>query len=253
MSDNTAVLAGVRRKPGTRYPVLVPNLKGFEAAVAAGATEVAIFAAASEGFSQRNINCWVRESIERFVPVVEAAQHLSISIRGYVSCVIACPYDGATAPADVAAVANELLDLGCYEVSLGDTIGVGTPASVKQMLEGVTRKVPVARLAGHYHDTYGMAIANIYASLEMGMAVFDSSVAGLGGCPYAKGASGNVATEDLVYLLNGLDVYTGVDLDRLIDCSTWISTFLTRNPRSRVARALSTGQAALPLQASKQS
>jgi hydroxymethylglutaryl-CoA lyase len=238
MGDHTEVVTALPKLPGVSFPVLVPNLKGFEAAVAAGAREVAIFAAASEGFSRKNINCSVAESIERFVPVMEAARRLSVAVRGYVSCVIACPYDGDTAPIDAGAVAGALFDVGCYEVSLGDTIGVGTPPSVRRMLEAVARRVPVAKLAGHFHDTYGMAIANVMASWEFGLRTFDSSVAGLGGCPYAKGASGNVATEDVVYLLNGLEVNTGVDLDRLVECSGWISSLLSREPSARVARAL---------------
>jgi hydroxymethylglutaryl-CoA lyase len=238
MADHADLLAALQKQEGVSYPVLTPNLKGFEAAAAAGATEVAIFAAASEGFSQRNINCSIKESLERFVPVVEAAQRSGIRVRGYVSCVIACPYDGAIGPDNVASVAEALMGLGCYEVSLGDTIGVGTPASVERMLDAVAKKVPVSHLAGHYHDTYGMAIANVMASWRFGLRSFDSSVSGLGGCPYAKGASGNVATEDVVYLLHGLGIETGIDLEKLVDCSAWISAALGRPPGSRVARAL---------------
>jgi hydroxymethylglutaryl-CoA lyase len=238
MADHAAVMAGLKRHPGVSYPVLAPNLKGFEAAVAAGATEVAVFAAASEAFSQKNINCSIAESIDRFVPVFEAARQHGVKVRGYVSCVVACPYDGAIAPDKVAEVAARLHELGSYEVSLGDTIGAGTPASVLRMLEAVAGKVPVAQLAGHYHDTYGMAAANVYASYQFGVRVFDSSVAGLGGCPYAKGATGNVATEDVVYLLHGLGADTGVDLQRLVDCGAWISEQLGRAPQSRVTRAL---------------
>jgi len=238
MADQAEVMRGLRRHPGVNYPVLTPNLKGFEAAVAEGATEVAVFAAASEGFSRKNINCSIDESIERFVPVADAAERLGVKVRGYVSCVVACPYDGPTAPLQVARVAARLHELGCYEVSLGDTIGVGTPGSVLRMLEAVAGQVPVARLAGHYHDTYGMAVANVHASYDFGLRVFDSSVAGLGGCPYAKGATGNVATEDVVYLLHGLGADTGVDLEALVDCGAWISAQLGRDSGSRVGRAV---------------
>src|SRR5574343_1319262 len=206
MADNSAVLAGIRRQPGVTYTALTPNLQGFDGAVVAKADEVAIFGAASEAFSQKNINCSIAESLKRFEPVVSAASALDIPVRGYVSCVVGCPYDGAIAPEQAAKVAQALFDMGCYEVSLGDTIGVGTPASVQRMIEACARHLQMATLAGHYHDTYGMAIANIHASLQSGMAVFDASVAGLGGCPYAKGASGNVATEDVVYLLHGLGI-----------------------------------------------
>ena len=238
MGDHVEVMRGLRRHPGVAYPVLTPNLKGFEAALAEGASEVAVFAAASEGFSRKNINCSIEESIERFVPVLEAAAKAGVKVRGYVSCVVACPYDGPIAPAKVAEVAQRLHDLGCYEVSLGDTIGAGTPGSVLPMLEAVAGKVPVQQLAGHYHDTYGMAVANVHASYGFGLRVFDSSVAGLGGCPYAKGATGNVATEDVVYLLHGLSANTGIDLDALVDCGAWISDQLGRATQSRVARAL---------------
>jgi hydroxymethylglutaryl-CoA lyase len=238
MADQAEVMRGLRRRPDVNYPVLTPNLRGFEAAVAEGATEVAVFAAASEGFSRKNINCSIDESIERFVPLADAAKRLGVKVRGYVSCVVACPYDGPIAPQQVAHVAARLHELGCYEVSLGDTIGVGTPGSVLRMLEAVAGKVPVVRLAGHYHDTYGMAIANVHASYDFGLRVFDSSVAGLGGCPYAKGATGNVATEDVVYLLHGLGANTGVDLDALVDCGVWISAQLSRDNGSRVGRAV---------------
>ncbi|WP_233889898.1 hydroxymethylglutaryl-CoA lyase [Paraburkholderia flagellata] len=238
MADQVDVMRGLRRRRDVNYPVLTPNLKGFEAAVAEGASEVAVFAAASEGFSQKNINCSIDESIDRFVPVLDAAKHQGVKVRGYVSCVVACPYDGAIAPKQVAHVASRLHDLGCYEVSLGDTIGVGTPASVLRMLDAVAERVPADRLAGHYHDTYGMAAANVHASYEFGLRVFDSSVAGLGGCPYAKGATGNVATEDIVYLLHGLGASTGIDLDALVDCGAWISAQLGRDNGSRVGRAM---------------
>ncbi len=242
MGDSTEVLKRIRRKPSVSYPVLTPNLKGFESAVEAGATEVAIFGAASESFSQKNIHCSISESLKRFEPVMSAARAAGVKVRGYVSCVVGCPYEGKVEPHRVAWVALSLYEMGCYEVSLGDTIGVGTPATVRRMLEIVARDVPLSSLAGHYHDTYGMAIANIYASLGLGMSVFDSSISGLGGCPYAKGASGNVATEDLVYLLNGLGVHTGIDLERLATCSGWISNALRRNPNSRVAQALLVGR-----------
>jgi hydroxymethylglutaryl-CoA lyase len=238
MADQADVMRGLRRRPGVNYPVLTPNLKGFEAAVAEGATEVAVFASASEGFSQKNINCSIDESIDRFVPVLDAAKRQHVKVRGYVSCVVACPYDGAIAPQQVAHVAARLYELGCYEVSLGDTIGVGTPGSILPMLEAVAARVPVGALAGHYHDTYGMATANVHASYDFGLRVFDSSVAGLGGCPYAKGATGNVATEDVVYLLHGLGASTGVDLDALVDCGAWISAQLDRSNGSRVGRAV---------------
>jgi hydroxymethylglutaryl-CoA lyase len=241
MGDCTEVLKQIRQKAGVSYPVLTPNLKGFESALEAGATEVAIFGAASETFSQKNIHCSISESLKRFEPVVSAANAAGVKVRGYVSCVVGCPYEGNVERTQVAWVAGTLYQMGCYEVSLGDTIGVGTPASILRMLEIVARDVPLPTLAGHYHDTYGMAIANIYASLCLGMSVFDSSISGLGGCPYAKGASGNVATEDLVYLLNGLGVHTGIDLERLVTCSAWISGSLKRAPNSRVARALLVG------------
>ena len=238
MADNAAVMAGINRLPGVRYPVLVPNMRGFEQALAAGATEVAVFGAASEAFSQKNINCSITESIERFAPVIEAALRSGVRVRGYISCVLGCPYEGEVAPAAVAELARNLFDLGCFEISLGDTIGVGTPGKTQRMLEAVMRHVPGPQLAGHYHDTYGQALANIYASLEMGVAVFDASVAGLGGCPYAAGASGNVATEDVVYLMDGLGIETGVELDALVDAGRYICAALGREPASKAARAL---------------
>jgi hydroxymethylglutaryl-CoA lyase len=238
MADHTEVLERIRRKPGVDYPVLAPNLKGFEAARAAGATEVAIFGAASEVFSRKNINCSIAESLERFRPVAQAAKAANIKVRGYVSCVLGCPYEGDISPKRVADVAAALADMGCYEISLGDTIGVGTPGKTKAMLQACAERVPVTKLAGHYHDTYGQALANIYASLELGVATFDASIAGLGGCPYAAGASGNVATEDVVYMLNGLGARTGVDLDKLVDIGAWICGVLGREPSSKAARAL---------------
>ncbi|KAB2936460.1 MAG: hydroxymethylglutaryl-CoA lyase [Candidatus Contendobacter sp.] len=238
MANSAAVLAGIRRRPGVSYPVLVPNLKGLEAALAAGVTEIAVFGAASETFSRRNINCSIAESLDRFHPVVELARQHGVKVRGYVSCALGCPYEGDIALEKVAEVAGALYAMGCYEISLGDTIGVGTPGKTQRMLEAVTWEVPMDCLAGHYHDTYGQALINIYASLELGMAVFDASIAGLGGCPYAAGASGNVATEDVIYLLNGLGIETGVDLDALVDAAAFIGEALKRPPASKVARAL---------------
>ncbi len=237
MAGSAEVFAGIQHKPGVVYGALTPNLKGFEAAVEAGVKEVAVFAAASEAFSQKNINCSIAESLERFVPVMEAAKSHGITVRGYVSCVLGCPYEGDVAPAQVAAVARELLAMGCYEVSLGDTIGTGTAGKTRTLFEVVGRDIPRDKLAGHFHDTYGQALANIYASLLEGIAVFDSSVAGLGGCPYAKGATGNVATEDVLYLLQGLGIHTGIDLDKLIDAGARICQVLGRDNGSRVAKA----------------
>lgn len=238
MSDNAEVMVGIHRMPGVTYSALAPNMKGFEAALAAGATEVAIFGAASEAFSQKNINCSIAESIERFRPVAEASRYHGIKVRGYISCALGCPYEGDIAPKKVAEVAAMLDNLGVYEISLGDTIGVGTPLAVKRMIEAVAKPVPVERLAFHGHDTYGQALANIYSALEEGVAVVDSSVAGLGGCPYAKGAAGNVATEDVLYMLNGLGIETGVDLNDIVRTAWFISGILGRTPASRVAHAL---------------
>ena len=243
MADHVEVLESIRRKPGVSYPVLTPNLKGFEQARAAGATEVAIFGAASEAFSRKNINCSIAESLERFRPVVDAAIAANIRVRGYISCVAGCPYEGAVAPQKVAAVARALYDMGCYEISLGDTIGVGTPGKIQAMINACATGVPPDKLAGHYHDTYGQALANIYASMELGVATFDASVAGLGGCPYAAGASGNVATEDVVYLLEGLGIETGVDLDKVVDTGIWISSILKRDPGSKAGRAIAAKKA----------
>jgi hydroxymethylglutaryl-CoA lyase len=237
MADHTEVLERIRRRPGVDYPVLAPNLKGFEAARAAGATEVAIFGAASESFSRKNINCSIAESLHRFRPLAQEAQKHGVKVRGYVSCVLGCPYEGNVPAAQVAKVAKALYDMGCYEVSLGDTIGTGTPAKTKAMIEACGAEVPIAKLAGHYHDTYGQALANIYASLELGVRTFDASVAGLGGCPYAAGASGNVATEDVVYMLDGMDVRTGVDLDQLVAIGRWICGVLGKEPSSKVNKA----------------
>jgi hydroxymethylglutaryl-CoA lyase len=244
MADTAEVLAGLTRQPGVSYPVLVPNMQGFAAALAAGVEEIAIFAAASESFSRRNINCSIAESLERFAPVAAAARQHGMRLRGYISCVVDCPYEGSVAPEAVADVAAQLAALGCYEVSLGDTIGTGTPARVQAMIERVAAVVPRERLAVHFHDTYGQALANILASLEQGVAVVDSSVAGLGGCPYAKGASGNVASEDVLYLLDGLGIRTGVDMARLAAAGAFISNALGREPASKVARALAAKAAA---------
>ena len=237
MGDNAAVLAGIKRRPGVTYAALTPNRQGFDGAVAARADEVAIFAAASEAFSQKNINCSIAESLKRFEPVVSAASALRIPVRGYVSCVVGCPYEGVVAPEKAAEVAKTLFDMGCYEVSLGDTIGVGNPRSIARMIDACARVVPIEKLAGHYHDTYGMAIANIYASLQTGLAVFDASVAGLGGCPYAQGAFGNVASEDVLYMLDGLGVETGVNFAALAQAGRFISDKLGRNPGSKAAQA----------------
>jgi hydroxymethylglutaryl-CoA lyase len=237
MEGSDEVLRAVRRRPGVRYPVLVPNLKGFAAARAAGAEEIAVFGAASETFSQKNINCSIQESLERFRPVVEAALAVAIRVRGYVSCVVGCPYEGPIAPAAVADVARRLFAIGCFEVSLGDTIGVGTPKATAAMLQAVMANVPVTALAIHAHDTYGQALANVLTALELGVRVVDSSVAGLGGCPYARGASGNLATEDLVFMLDGMGVRTGADLDAVIRAGEAICSVLGRETRSKVARA----------------
>ncbi|WP_434050116.1 hydroxymethylglutaryl-CoA lyase [Marinobacter salarius] len=238
MGDAAEVMAGIKRKAGVRYSVLTPNLRGFENALAAGVDEVAVFGAASESFSQKNINCSIAESLERFLPVMEAAKQHHIPVRGYVSTVLGCPYEGDIPPEQVAKVAKALAELGCYEISLGDTIGVGTPLKAKRMLEAVAAEVPIEKLAAHFHDTYGQALANLYAVLEEGISVIDASVAGLGGCPYAKGASGNVATEDVLYLLNGLGIKTGVDLDKLVTTGKWISEQLKRHNGSKVGQAL---------------
>ena len=237
MAGSADVFASIRQQPGITYAALAPNLRGFEDALAAGVKEVAVFAAASEAFSQRNINCSISESLQRFAPIMQAAREHGVKVRGYISCVLGCPYEGQVDAEQVAPIARELRDMGCYEVSLGDTIGTGTPGATRRLFEVVGAQVPRAELAGHFHDTYGQALANVYASLLEGVNVFDSSVAGLGGCPYAKGASGNVASEDLLYLLQGLGIKTGIDLDKLIDAGQHISAVLGRASGSRVARA----------------
>lgn len=238
MADHAEVMRTIRRKTGVSYPVLVPNMRGLEAALATGVTEIAVFGAASESFSRKNINCSIAESFERFAPVVTAARAQGVRVRGYISCVIDCPYEGAIAPQAVAAVAKALRDMGCYEISLGDTIGSGTPARMQTMIHAVNNAVPITELAVHCHDTYGQALANIYAALQLGISTVDSSIAGLGGCPYAKGASGNVASEDVVYMLHGLGIATGVDLNALLRAGQMICRQLGREPASKAARAL---------------
>ena len=238
MADAADVMAGIRREPGVRYAVLTPNMKGFEAALAAKADEVAVFVAASETFSRKNINCGIDESVERARPIFAAAKAAGLRVRGYISCVLGCPYEGDVDPRKVAEVAEALFALGAYEVSLGDTIGVGTAGRTARLFARVAERVPITALAGHFHDTYGQALTNLYAAMETGVATFDCSVAGLGGCPYAIGATGNVASEDVVYLMNGLGIDTGIDLTRLRIAGQAISDFLGRQPVSRVARAL---------------
>jgi isopropylmalate/homocitrate/citramalate synthase len=238
MADTAAVLAGIERRAGVAYPVLVPNLRGLEQALAAGADEIAVFGAASESFSQKNINCSIAASLDRFRPVCVEALRQGLRVRGYVSCVLGCPYEGPVEPAAVAGVARALADMGCYEVSLGDTIGTGTPERARALIAAVVAELPVAMLAAHFHDTYGQALANLYAVLQQGVAVIDCSVIGLGGCPYATGASGNVATEDVLYLLDGLGIETGVDMDALLAAGRFIAARLGREPSGRVARAL---------------
>jgi isopropylmalate/homocitrate/citramalate synthase len=241
MADSDRVLAGLRRQPGVAYPVLVPNGRGLEAALAASAQEIAIFGAASETFSQKNINCSIAQSLARFAPVAETARARGLRVRGYLSCVLGCPYEGPVEPARVAEVAESLWRLGCYEISLGDTIGVGTPAKARAMVQVVAQGVPLEHLALHFHDTYGQALANVLACLELGVATVDSAVAGLGGCPYAKGASGNLASEDLIYMLDGLGIESGVDLAALAAAGRFICEHLGRTPTSKVALALGPG------------
>ncbi len=238
MADNAEVMAGIARRPGVRYSVLTPNLKGFEGAVASGADEIVVFGAASEAFSQRNINCSIDESIERFAPVVQQARERGLSVRGAISCAVGCPYEGEVALARVEQVARLMKDIGVQQVGVADTIGVGTPRKVQQAMEAALRHFDIDSVAGHFHDTYGQALANTLASLEMGVWHYDTSVAGLGGCPYAKGATGNVATEDVVFMLQGMGIDTGIDLDRLVDAGQYISDFLGRRPNSRAATAI---------------
>lgn len=243
MAGTAEVLARIRRIPGVSYPVLVPNLRGLEAAMRAGAEEIAVFAAASEAFSQRNINCSIAESLARLGAVVEGGRAAGMRVRGYVSCVLGCPFEGEIVTDAVVRVAGELYAMGCYEISLGDTIGIGTPLKAVRMIEAVAARVPLPALAVHFHDTWGQALANILASLELGVTVVDSSVAGLGGCPYAPGATGNVATEDVVYMLNGMGIETGIDLVKLADAGRMISDHLGRNPASKAAMAIRATQA----------
>ncbi|RAU23215.1 hydroxymethylglutaryl-CoA lyase [Paramagnetospirillum kuznetsovii] len=239
MAASAEVMAAIARRPGVSYPVLAPNMQGLEAALAAKVDEVAVFAAASESFSKKNINCSIAESLDRFAPVAEKARAEGLKVRGYVSCVLGCPYEGDVAPEAVVAVAERLAHMGCYEISLGDTIGIGTPSKAQALVEAVAAKLPVAMLAAHFHDTYGQALANILAVMELGVAVVDSSVAGLGGCPYAKGASGNVASEDVLFMLNGMGIKTGVDLDKLMAAGEFIASALEKRSGSKVALARS--------------
>lgn len=238
MADTSEVLAGIKRQPGTRYPVLVPNARGLEGALASGVEEIAIFGAASETFSQKNINCSIDESLARFAPVATDALEAGMQVRGYISCVLGCPYEGDVAIESVVRVARALDEMGCYEISLGDTIGVGTPSRARAMVDAVAQVVPVDRIALHFHDTYGQALANILSCLEVGVTTVDTAVAGLGGCPYAPGASGNVATEDVVYMLDGMGIATGIDLDALVRTGAFISAALGRTPTSKAAQAI---------------
>ena len=238
MGDNAEVMRGIQRKPGVAYPVLVPNRKGLDAAIAAGADEVVVFGAATETFSKRNTNCSIAEGLARFSEVCEEAIRQGLKVRGDISVCLGCPYEGEVDPRAVVRVARELDAMGCYEIMIADTIGTGTTGSTRKVMEAVAEHIPVERLAGHFHDTYGQAVANVYAALECGVATFDSSVAGLGGCPYAKGATGNVATEDVLYMLNGLGIETGINMDKLVEAGDFISRFLGRPTNSRVAKAL---------------
>ena len=237
LKDAHEVFTGIKRIAGVSYPVLTPNMKGFERALEADAKEIAVFSAASEAFSQKNTNCSIEESINRFRPVLEEAQKNNIQVRGYISCVLGCPYQGHVPVEDVINLAAKMIEMGCFQISLGDTIGAGTPVQAKTMVQKVAEKVPVSKLALHFHDTRGQALANIYACLELGITVIDASVAGLGGCPYAKGATGNVATEDVVFMLHGMDIETGIDLNKLIETGRFISGVLGRVPQSRVSAA----------------
>jgi hydroxymethylglutaryl-CoA lyase len=243
MATSAEVFKQINKRTGISYPMLVPNLKGLELAYAAGVEEVALFAAATETFSQKNTNCSIAESIDRFNAVIVEGQALGMKIRGYISCVLGCPYEGEVSSDTVLMLAQKLFDKGCYEVSLGDTIGVGTAGQARDLVEKLSQQVPIQHLAAHFHDTYGQALANIHAVMQCGISVIDSSVAGLGGCPYAKGATGNVATEDVVYMLNGMGIETGVDMDKLLQAGRFISDFLGREPVSRAATALLRKQA----------
>lgn len=237
LKDAHEVFTGIKRISGVSYPVLTPNMKGFERALEADAKEIAVFSAASEAFTQKNTNCSIEESINRFRPVLEEAKINNIPVRGYISCVLGCPYQGKVAVENVVNLAAKMTEMGCFQISLGDTIGAGTPVQAKRMVQKVSEKVPVSKLALHFHDTRGQALANIYACLELGVTVIDASVAGLGGCPYAKGATGNVATEDVVFMLHGMDIETGIDLNKLIETGRFISDVLGRVPQSRVSVA----------------
>ena len=244
MATSTEVMAGIKRKAGAIYSALTPNMKGFEAALAAKADEVVIFGAASEAFSQKNINCSIAESIERFRDVAQAAKQHNIRLRGSISCSFGCPYQGEVSPESVADVVRRLRDLGCDEIDIADTIGVGTPRHVQKVMERAAMEFPIAQLSGHFHDTYGQALANIYAAMEVGVAIFHSSVAGLGGCPYAKGATGNVSTEDVLYMMKGLGIDTGIDLDKVVDAGQFISQHLGRKAVSRAGNAIAAKRAA---------
>jgi hydroxymethylglutaryl-CoA lyase len=237
MATSTEVFNKLNRNKNVTYAALTPNMKGFEAALAVNADEIAIFGAASESFSQKNLNCSIDESLERFLPIMVAAKQENIKVRGYVSCVVGCPYEGNIDAEKVAIVAEKLFAMGCYEISLGDTVGVGNPVSVTNMIEAVSARVPLQKLAVHFHDTYGQALTNIYAALQLGVSIVDSAIAGLGGCPYAKGASGNVATEDVVYMLNGLGITTGIEFRKLLQAGWFISNKLGRPPCSKVSNA----------------
>ncbi|GAA0404856.1 hydroxymethylglutaryl-CoA lyase [Cocleimonas flava] len=237
MAGSVDVFKGIKQKANVNYPGLVPNIRGLESALESGVKEIAVFAAASESFTQKNINCSIEESINRYTEVIEKALENDLKVRGYVSCTLGCPYEGEIASEKVAEVSKRLSDLGCYEISLGDTIGTGTPIKAKQMIETVAKHIPMPQLAAHFHDTYGQALANLFAVLQLGVSTIDSSVSGLGGCPYAKGATGNVATEDVIYMLNGMGIETGVDLDKLLEAGRFISDQLGRKPNSNVGLA----------------